>query len=124
VPQAAPITPVDSSRGSDSSSGHSSSRGSGKLRSRSGSSRAFSGPIDSVAILPLTNASDDPAAEYLSDGVTESIINSLSRVPGLRVMARATVFRYKGRDVDPQEIGCDLNVRAVFVGRLLQRGEN
>src|SRR5262249_55636713 len=66
----------------------------------------------------------DPAAEYLSDGITESIINSLSRLSGLRVMARATVFRYKGRDIDPLEIGCDLNVRAVFVGRLLQRGEN
>ncbi len=91
---------------------------------RSGSSRAFSGPIDSVAILPLTNSSDDPAVEYLSDGITESIINSLSRLPGLRVMARATVFRYKGQDIDPMKVGDDLNVRAVFTGRLLQRGEN
>ncbi|MCI0391114.1 MAG: protein kinase, partial [Acidobacteria bacterium] len=128
VPQTSPISPGDSSQRtgatSSQSTGHSSSRGSGRLRSRSGSSRAFSGPIDSVAILPLTNASDDPAAEYLSDGITESIINSLSRLPGLRVMARATVFRYKGRDVDPLEIGGELNVRAVFVGRLLQRGEN
>jgi len=124
APQTAPITPGESSRRSAGSSGHSSSRGSGRLRSRSGSSRAFSGPIDSVAILPLINASHDPAAEYLSDGITESIINSLSRLSGLRVMARATVFRYKGRDIDPLEIGFDLNVRAVFVGRLLQRGEN
>ncbi|MGH9937285.1 MAG: TPR end-of-group domain-containing protein, partial [Blastocatellia bacterium] len=91
---------------------------------RSGSARAQSGPVDSIAILPLTNASDDPAAEYLSDGITETIINSLSRLPGLRVMARATVFRYKGRDIDPLEIGDDLNVRAVFTGRLLRRGED
>jgi eukaryotic-like serine/threonine-protein kinase len=124
VLQTSPIMPRDSSQRTGATPGQSSSRGSGRLRSRSGSSRAFGGPIDSVAILPLTNASDDPAAEYLSDGVTESIINSLSRLPGLRVMARATVFRYKGRDVDPLEIGGELNVRAVFVGRLLRRGEN
>ncbi|MGE0132982.1 MAG: protein kinase [Blastocatellales bacterium] len=114
----------DSSRRSGRSSNRETGRNTGELRSRSGSSQAFSGPIDSVAILPLTNASDDPAAEYLSDGVTESIINALSRVPRLRVMARSTVFRFKGREVDPLEIGAELNVRAVFNGRLLQRGEN
>ncbi|MGH9768745.1 MAG: serine/threonine protein kinase, partial [Blastocatellia bacterium] len=101
-----------------------SGRDTGGLRSRSGSSRTFTGPIDSVAILPLTNASDDPAAEYLSDGITETIINTLSLAPGLRVMARSTVFRYIGRVVDPLEVGDELNVRAVFVGRLLRRGEN
>src|SRR5262249_3121596 len=85
--------------------------------------QAHGGPIDSVAIMPLSNASDDPAAEYLSDGITESIINALSRLPKVRVMARATVFRYKGREIDPLEVGEDLNVRAVFTGRLLQRGE-
>jgi len=125
APQTSPIERRDSRSSNRSGrSGHSSGRGSGGLRSRSGSARAQSGPIDSIAILPLTNASDDPAAEYLSDGITETIINSLSRLPGLRVMARATVFRYKGRDTDPLEIGDDLNVRAVFTGRLLRRGEN
>ncbi len=119
-----PITSMLTSGDGSNRSLGSSSRGSGRLRSRSGSTQAHSGPIDSVAILPFTNASDDTAAEYLSDGITESIINSLSRLPRLRVMARATVFRYKGRDIDPLEIGAELNVRAVFVGRLVRRGEN
>src|SRR5205085_1443477 len=66
--------------------------------------------IDSLAILPLVNATADPQAEYLSDGITESIINSLSQLRRLRVMARSTVFRYKDREVTPQEIGRDLSV--------------
>ncbi len=76
----------------------------------------------SLAILPLENASRDQDLEYLSDGITESIINLLSRVPGLRVMARSTVFRYKGRETDAQEVGRTLNVRAVLTGRVVQRG--
>lgn len=119
-----PILPGDSGRKSSGRSGRTSGRESGSLSSRSGSSRAVSGAIDSIAVLPLTNASDDPAAEYLSDGITETIINALSRLPRLRVMARSTVFRYKGRDVDPLEVGDELNVRAVFTGRLLRLGEN
>lgn len=79
--------------------------------------------IDSLAILPLVNASGDPDAEYLSDGITESIINTLSQLPKLRVMARSTVFRYKGGEVDPQVVGRELGVRAVLTGRVLQRGE-
>ena len=79
--------------------------------------------IDSLAILPLVNASGDPDAEYLSDGITESIINNLSQLPKLRVMARSTVFRYKGGEVDPQVVGHDLGVRAVLTGRVLERGE-
>jgi TolB-like protein/lipoprotein NlpI len=74
--------------------------------------------IDSIAILPLINDSADPNAEYLSDGITESIINTLSRLPKLRVMARSTVFRYKGKEVDPQQVGFDLGIRAVLMGRL------
>jgi serine/threonine protein kinase/Tfp pilus assembly protein PilF len=124
APQTSPQNSLIARRDSGRRSGQTSSRDSGGLRPRSGSSQAFSGPIDSVAILPLKNASDDPAAEYLSDGITESIINALSRVPGLRVMARSTVFRFKGREIDPLEVGEELNVRAVFTGRLLQRGEN
>ncbi|HEX8098249.1 MAG TPA: serine/threonine-protein kinase, partial [Pyrinomonadaceae bacterium] len=79
--------------------------------------------INSLAVLPLVNVGADPSAEYLTDGITESIINSLSPLPRLRVMARTTVFRYKGRDVDPQEVGRELGVRAVLAGRVRQFGE-
>jgi eukaryotic-like serine/threonine-protein kinase len=79
--------------------------------------------IDSIAILPLANTSGDPNTEYLSDGITESIINSLSRLPRLRVMARSTVFRYKGRTSDPREVGEELGVRAVFTGYLQLFGD-
>jgi len=80
--------------------------------------------IDSLAILPLMNTSNDPEREYLSDGITESIINTLSQIPELRVMARSTVFRYKGREVDPLEVGRALNVRAILTGKVLQLGQN
>jgi serine/threonine-protein kinase len=79
--------------------------------------------IDSVAVLPLVNASADPNAEYLSDGISESVISNLSQLPNLRVLARSITFRYKGKEVDPQKIGQDLRVRAVLSGRLMQRGD-
>ncbi|HEX6183605.1 MAG TPA: tetratricopeptide repeat protein [Pyrinomonadaceae bacterium] len=79
-------------------------------------------PDNSLAILPLVNASADPGLEYLSDGITESIINNLSQLPQLKVMARSTVFRYKGCEIDPQEVGGQLGVRAVLTGRVMQRG--
>jgi serine/threonine protein kinase/Flp pilus assembly protein TadD len=79
--------------------------------------------INSLAILPLVNATTDPSAEYLSDGITETIINSLSQLPRLRVMARSTVFRYKGREMDPIGVGDELNVRAVVLGRVLLLGD-
>ncbi len=78
--------------------------------------------IKSVAVLPFTNDCADPDAEYLSDGITETLINNLSQVWNLRVVARSTVFRYKGKEADPQKAGSDLHVRAVVSGRLLQRG--
>jgi serine/threonine-protein kinase len=78
--------------------------------------------IDSLAVLPLENASSDAEMDYLSDGITESIINNLSQLPKLRVVPRSTVFRYKGRDVDPQTVGRELNVRAVLTGRVFQHG--
>jgi eukaryotic-like serine/threonine-protein kinase len=80
-------------------------------------------PIDSVAVLPFDNSAANLDTEYLSDGITESIINSLSQLSQLRVMARSTVFAYKGHKVDPRKIGTDLNVRAVVTGKILQRGE-
>jgi eukaryotic-like serine/threonine-protein kinase len=80
--------------------------------------------FDSIAVLPFENATADPNTEYLSDGITESIINSLSHLPKLRVMARSTVFRYKGQIPDPQKVGNDLNVRAVLTGRVVQRGDS
>jgi len=72
--------------------------------------------------LPFENASSDPEHEYLSDGITASLINSLAALPKLRVMARSTVFRYKGRETDPQAVGRELNVRAVLTGRMMQSG--
>ncbi len=79
---------------------------------------------DSLAVMPLINASKDEGAEYLSDGITESIINNLSQLPQLKVMARHTVFRYKGREVDPQEIRRDLGVQKVMMGRVQMFGDN
>jgi len=79
------------------------------------------GAIDSIAVLPFVNSSGDPDSEYLSDGITESLIDSLSQLASLRVTARSTVFRYKGVEMDPQKIGQDLRVRAVLSGRILQR---
>jgi len=79
--------------------------------------------IRSLAVLPFANTTADPEAEYLSDGITESLINSLAQLPRLRVMARSTVFRYKDRTTEPQTIGRELNVGAVLIGRILQRGD-
>jgi eukaryotic-like serine/threonine-protein kinase len=79
--------------------------------------------INTLAVLPLANASADPNMEYLSDGITESIINTLSQLPKLRVMARSVVFRYKGQDVDPLRTGRELGVCAVLTGRVLHLGD-
>ena len=82
------------------------------------------GAIDSLAVLPFENAGGDPEAEYFSDGVTESIINSLSELPNLKVMSRNSVFRYKGRAAgEALEAARQLGVRAVLTGRVAQRGE-
>ena len=80
--------------------------------------------IDSVAVLPFTNVGGDANMEYLSDGLTESLINSLSELPNLKVIARSSVFRYKGKEIDPQMIGRELGVRAVLTGRVIQLGDN
>ncbi len=80
--------------------------------------------IDSIAVLPFVNESGDPDTEYLSDGITESIINSLSQTANLGVIARSSVFRYKGKDTDVLTVGRELNVRSVLTGRVVQRGDN
>lgn len=76
--------------------------------------------IKSIAVLPFVNTSNNPNLDYLSDGLTASIINILSQIPQLRVMARSTVFRYKGRGLDAQEIGLEIGVGATVVGNVLQ----
>jgi TolB-like protein/Tfp pilus assembly protein PilF len=80
-------------------------------------------PVRSLAVLPFDNANGDPETEYLSDGITESLINSLSRLPAVRVMARSTVFQYKSGGLDPRTAGRKLNVQAVLVGRVITRGD-
>ena len=84
---------------------------------------ASSRAMNSIAVLPLTNAGGDPNLEYVSDGVSESLINSVSQLQRLRVTARSTAFRYKGKEVDPQQVGRELNVRAVLMGRVRQVGD-
>ena len=79
--------------------------------------------IDSLAVLPFVNASGDPDGEYLSDGITESIINKLSQLSSLRVVPRSVVFRYKGKDVDPETVAREVHARAVVTGRIYQRGD-
>jgi serine/threonine protein kinase/TolB-like protein/Tfp pilus assembly protein PilF len=82
------------------------------------------GQIRSIAVLPFTNADGNPDAEYLSDGISESLINSLSQLPGVKVIARSSSFRYKGKEVDPQEVANALGVEAILTGRVVQRGDN
>ncbi len=79
-------------------------------------------PIDSIAVLPFVNSNNDPDIEYLSDGITETLITKLSQLPQLRVMARNTVFRFKGKDMTAQQVGEELKVRAVLTGAIFQRG--
>jgi len=80
--------------------------------------------INSVAVLPFSNASGDPNAEYLSDGITEGIIDRLSGLPNLKVISRTSAFRYKQRDIDPQKVARELGVEALVTGRVVQRGND
>ncbi len=73
--------------------------------------------------MPFVNATNNPNSDYLSDGITESLINNLSQLPNLVVMARSSVFRYKGRDVDPQTVAKELKVEALVTGRIMQHGD-
>jgi serine/threonine protein kinase/tetratricopeptide (TPR) repeat protein len=80
-------------------------------------------PLDSLAVLPFVNVSGDPGIEYLSDGIAESIINSMSQLPKLSIRSFSSVAHYKSKDVNPQAVGQDLNVQAVLTGRLIHRGD-
>ena len=85
--------------------------------------RTSGGPIDSIAVLPFVNGSGSPDADYLSDGLTDTITNSLSQIHSLRVVPRTLVTRYKNQNVDPRQAARDLNVRAIVTGSVMQRGD-
>lgn len=80
--------------------------------------------IESIAVMPFVNESRNPDVEYLSDGITETLIGSLSQIPNLSVKARSTVFFYKGKETTPKKIGAELGVQAVLLGRVTQRGDD
>jgi eukaryotic-like serine/threonine-protein kinase len=80
--------------------------------------------INSVAVLPFANASGDPNAEYLSDGITEGVIDRLSGLPNLKVISRTSAFHYKQRDIEPQKVAKELGVGALVTGRVVQRGDD
>jgi TolB-like protein/Tfp pilus assembly protein PilF len=85
--------------------------------------RANTKMVSSIAVLPFVNATSDAGNEYLSDGLTESLISTLSQLPDLKVMARSTVFRFKNNQDDPRQIGQTLQVNAVLTGRITQHGD-
>ena len=82
------------------------------------------GQIESIAVMPFVNESGNADVEYLSDGMTETLISSLSNLPNLNVKPRSSVFRYKGKETNPQTIGKELNVQAILNGRVVQRGQD
>jgi serine/threonine protein kinase/Tfp pilus assembly protein PilF len=86
--------------------------------------RSGHAPINSVAVLPFSNASSDPNTEYLSDGITEGVIDKLSGLPNLKVISRSSAFHYKQRDIEPQKVAKDLGVDALVTGRVVRRGED
>src|SRR3984957_15739007 len=86
--------------------------------------RAPESKVTSIAVLPFVNATSDAANEYLSDGLTESLIGTLSQLPDVKVMARSTVFKFKGKEDDPQQIGKALNVNRLLMGRVTQHGDS
>ncbi len=91
------------------------------LRSLGAPAETAEAPADSLAVLPFANAGG-PDAEYLSDGIAESLINSFSQIARLRVVPRSAAFRYKGREVDPQAVGRELGVRMLLTGKVVERG--
>jgi eukaryotic-like serine/threonine-protein kinase len=88
------------------------------------SAKASAAQIDSIAVIPFTNSGGNTDTEFLSDGLTESLIASLAHVPDLKVKSRNSVFRYKGKEIDVQQVGKDLTVDALLTGRVLQHGDS
>jgi TolB-like protein/Tfp pilus assembly protein PilF len=86
-------------------------------------SRKNSATIQSIAVMPFVNASGNADLEYLSDGMTETLIKTLSQLPNLNVKARSSVFRYKGKEIDARAIGKELGVQALLNGRVIQHGD-
>ncbi len=86
-------------------------------------SKSGSKQINSIAVMPLVNDSGNPDTEFLSDGMTETLINSLSQIPNLSVKARSSVFRYKGKEIDPKKVASELGVQVILTGRVIQRGD-
>ena len=80
--------------------------------------------INSIAVLPFANVSGDKETEFLSDGISETLINNFTKIPELKVAARSTAFRFRGREDEPKAIGVELGVGSILTGRLMQRGDN
>jgi serine/threonine protein kinase/Tfp pilus assembly protein PilF len=80
--------------------------------------------MDSVAVLPFVNATGDPNSEYLSEGITQDLVSTLSKIPSLKVVSLASAYRYKGKTIDPPAIARELNVQAILTGRMLQHGDD
>ena len=96
----------------------------GRYTAGSNTSASLSGlPEKTIAVLPFENQNRDPDTDYLSDGIPESVINSLSQLPKLKVMSRNSVFHYKGKEIDPQTLAKELKVGAILTGRVAQRGD-
>ena len=95
----------------------------GRYTARTSKAQLSELPAKSIAVLPFDNQNRDPDTDYLSDGIPESIINSLSQLPNLKVMSRNSVFHYKGKDADAQAVAKELKVQAVLTGRMTQRGD-
>jgi len=80
--------------------------------------------MDSVAVLPIVNATGDPNSEYLSEGITQELVSTLSQIPNLKVVSLASAYRYKGKSIDPPTVARELGVHTILTGRMLQRGNN
>src|SRR5260370_30802929 len=80
--------------------------------------------MDSVAVLPIVNATGDPNSEYLSEGITQDLVSTLSQIPNLKIVSLASAYRYKGKNIDPPKVAHELGVHTILTGRMLQRGDN
>jgi len=80
--------------------------------------------LDSVAVLPIVNATGDPNSEYLSEGITQDLVSTLSQLPNLKVVSLASAYRYKGKNINPPTVARELGVHTILTGRMLQQGDN